>query len=367
MKQTPLHEIHIAAGAKLAPFAGYEMPIRYSGDKDEHFCVRQKVGVFDVSHMGEFLFKGPKALPFLQAVTSNDVSKLPLSKAQYSCLPNKTGGIVDDIIVYHLEDEVYMMVVNASNMEKDWNWLVAENGAFGADMTDLSDKTALIAVSGPLAAKTLNKICSVDLSKLEYYQTTRCTFAGEENVLIATTGYTGEWTYEIFCKNESAVHFWKEIFKAGEEFGIQPTGLGARDTLRLEMGYMLYGNDINDTCSPIEAGLSWITKTNKGAFNSSETFAAQKQNGVAKKLVAFEMIEKGIPRHDYPIVWQGKTIGVVTSGSQSPTLEKGIGMGYVSPEFAELGSEIEISIRDKAVKAKVVKAPFVTNTSLAKK
>ncbi|MCS6905775.1 MAG: glycine cleavage system aminomethyltransferase GcvT, partial [Bacteroidia bacterium] len=350
-------------GAKILPFAGYLMPIRYVGDTIEHMAVREKAGIFDVSHMGEFLVRGPHALDLIQYVTSNDASTLPIGKAQYSCLPNDRGGIVDDLIVYRLEEELYLLVVNASNIEKDWNWLNQHN-RFGAQLEDISQKTALLAVSGPKAEEILQKLTTAPLDQMEYYALTRCTFAGYDNILIATTGYTGEKTFEIFLRNEQALEAWNAILEAGKELGLIPAGLGARDTLRLEMGYMLYGNDLNETTSPLEAGLGWITKLNKGNFIGSEILKEQKSKGLQKKLIAFEMLDKGIPRSHYLIAKEGRIIGQVTSGTFSPCLKNGIGMGYVEAAFGQLGETIEIIIRDKPVLAKVRKAPFVSETSL---
>jgi aminomethyltransferase len=370
IKKTALYNVHVQLGAKMMPFAGYEMPIRYSGDKDEHFVVRNQVGLFDVSHMGEFIFKGNDALDFLQSITSNDVSKLRVGKAQYSTLPNLNGGLVDDIIVYHL-DNAYMMVVNAANIQKDWNWIQerkSQSNFSDLEIIDISEQTSLIAVSGPLSTDLVSKLTNAEVQNMKYYEVIRCQLLDFENVLVATTGYTGEWTYEIFCANHQVVPIWNALMEKGKDLGVKPAGLGARDTLRLEMGYMLYGNDINDETSPIEAGLTWITKLQKGKFSSSEIFQNQVLHGVTKKLVAFEMQEKAIPRHDYEILdASGQSIGKVTSGTMSPCLEKGIGMGYVKPEFANLGTEIYISIRNKPAKAMVVQAPFVKNTSVQRK
>jgi len=370
IKKTALYHVHVQLGAKMMPFAGYEMPIRYSGDKDEHFVVRNQVGLFDVSHMGEFIFKGNDALDFLQSITSNDVSKLRVGKAQYSTLPNLNGGLVDDIIVYHL-DNAYMMVVNAANIQKDWNWIQerkSQSNFSDLEIIDISEQTSLIAVSGPLSTDLVSKLTNAEVQNMKYYEVIRCQLLDFENVLVATTGYTGEWTYEIFCANHQVVPIWNALMEKGKDLGVKPAGLGARDTLRLEMGYMLYGNDINDETSPIEAGLTWITKLQKGKFSSSEIFQNQVLHGVTKKLVAFEMQEKAIPRHDYEILdASGQSIGKVTSGTMSPCLEKGIGMGYVKPEFANLGTEIYISIRNKPAKAMVVQAPFVKNTSVQRK
>jgi aminomethyltransferase len=357
MKNTALTDIHIRTGAKMVPFAGYNMPVQYAGINAEHETVRKAVGVFDVSHMGEFILKGDHALDLIQKVTSNDASKLYDGKVQYSCLPNEDGGIVDDLLVYRLDEKTYMLVVNASNIEKDWNW-VSKYNTRGVDMKNISDRTSLLAIQGPKAAEALQSLTNVDLVSMEYYTFQKGTFAGIDNVVISATGYTGAGGFEIYFDNAHAEHIWEAIFKAGEPFGIKPIGLGARDTLRLEMGFCLYGNDIDDTTSPLEAGLGWVTKFSKN-FTNSEALQQQKQAGVSRKLVGFEMIDRGIPRHDYPIVdVDGNDIGRVTSGTQSHSLQKAIGMGYVNTEFAKEGSEIYISIRDNKVKAKIVKPPF---------
>jgi aminomethyltransferase len=358
LKDTALTKKHISLGAKMVPFAGYNMPVSYEGLNAEHATVRNAVGVFDVSHMGEFSLKGPKALDLIQRVTSNDASVLVDGKVQYSCLPNEKGGIVDDLLVYRHKADEYFLVVNASNIEKDWNWISKFNTE-GVEMENLSDKTSLLAVQGPKAILALQKLTPVDLSKMEYYTFCIDKFCGLDNILISNTGYTGAGGFEIYFPNAEAEKIWDAIFEAGKEFGIKPVGLGARDTLRLEMGFCLYGNDIDDTTSPIEAGLGWITKFTK-EFTNSKNILAQKEKGVSKKLVGFEMIERGIPRHDYIIVdAHGKQIGKVTSGTQSPTLNKAIGMGYVETAFAKADTEIFISIRDKNIKAKVVKIPFL--------
>ncbi|MCD8742306.1 glycine cleavage system aminomethyltransferase GcvT [Mucilaginibacter roseus] len=357
MKNTALTDIHIKAGAKMVPFAGYNMPVQYAGINAEHETVRKAVGVFDVSHMGEFILKGEKALDLIQRVTSNDASKLYDGKVQYSCLPNEDGGIVDDLLVYRIDEKTYMLVVNASNIEKDWNWISKFNTE-GVDMKDISDRTSLLAVQGPKAAEALQSLTDIDLASMEYYTFKKGTFAGIENVLVSATGYTGAGGFEIYFDNANAEAIWDAIFKAGEPFGIKPIGLGARDTLRLEMGFCLYGNDIDDTTSPLEAGLGWVTKFSK-EFTNSAKLAEQKQAGINKKLVGFEMIERGIPRHDYEIVdAEGNNIGRVTSGTQSPSLQKAIGLGYVANAFAKEGTEIYIKIRDNKVKAKVAKPPF---------
>ncbi len=359
-QKTVLYDIHQALGAKIIPFAGYEMPVRYTGDKAEHLAVRQTAGIFDVSHMGEFIIRGPKALELIQKVTSNDAAALHHGKAQYSCFPNFTGGIVDDCIVYYIRHEEYMIVVNASNIEKDWNWIVETNKSIGAEMLDISAQTALIAVSGPNAEAICQKLTDIDLSKLGTYFFQKGTYNGAENSLVATTGYTGERTFEIFLYKEHAVRTWEALTEIGKEYGLVATGLGCRDTLRLEMGYMLYGNDINDTTSPLEAGLGWITKLKKGEFNGSDWLNKQKAEGLTRKLVGFKMIENGIPRHDYEIASQGQIVGIVTSGSISPILNIGIGMGYVPIALSEAGSQIDIMIRGKAIKAEVVKTPFLS-------
>jgi aminomethyltransferase len=360
MKNTPFTQKHIDLGAKMAEFAGYNMPISYTGINDEHAAVRNNVGVFDVSHMGEFILKGDNALDLIQRVTTNDASKLTDGKAQYSCLPNKDGGIVDDLLVYCLEEnKSYMLVVNASNIEKDWNWISSFNDK-GVEMHNISDKTCLLAIQGPNATKILQPLTEMDIMNLKYYTFTKGKFAGVENVLVSATGYTGSGGVEIYFQdeNDNASKIWDAIFEAGKASSIKPIGLGARDTLRLEKGFCLYGNDINDTTSPLEAGLGWITKFTKD-FTNKAYFEKQKAEGVNKKLVGFEMIDKGIARHDYEIKdASANTIGVVTSGTQAPSLNKAIGMGYVATAHAAIDSEIFIAVRDKLLKAKVVKVPF---------
>jgi aminomethyltransferase len=360
MKNTPFTHKHIALGAKMAPFAGYNMPISYTGINDEHAAVRKHAGVFDVSHMGEFILKGDKALELIQRVTSNDASKLSNGKAQYSCLPNEQGGIVDDLIVYCIEENnVYMLVVNASNIEKDWNWISERNTA-GVEMHNISDKTCLLAIQGPSATKLLQPLTDMDIMNLKYYTFTKGVFAGVDNVLVSATGYTGSGGVEIYFEdsNGAADKIWDAIFEAGAAYGIKPIGLGARDTLRLEMGYCLYGNDIDDTTSPLEGGLGWITKFTK-EFTAKPILEKQKAEGVTRKLVGFEMIDRGIPRHDYLIKdAAGNTIGKVTSGTQAPSLGKAIGLGYVAVSHTAVDSEIFIDIRNTPVKAKVVKFPF---------
>lgn len=358
MKNTALTQKHISLGAKMVPFAGYNMPVSYSGLNDEHATVRNAVGVFDVSHMGEFILKGENALDLIQRVTSNDASVLTDGKAQYSCLPNNDGGIVDDLIVYRIDEKTYMLVVNASNIDKDWNW-ISKHNTNNVEMHNISEKTSLLAIQGPKAMDALQKLTDVKLAEIPYYSFAKGKFNGVDNVVISNTGYTGAGGFEIYFENEFAEKMWDGIFAAGAEFGIKPIGLGARDTLRLEMGFCLYGNDIDDTTSPIEAGLGWITKFTKD-FTNRAAIEKQKTDGVTKKLVGFEMIERGIPRHDYQIAdANGNIIGKVTSGTQSPTLNKALGMGYVNKDFAKADTEIFVVIRDKAIKAKVCKIPFL--------
>ena len=357
-RRIPLHYVHEQLGAKMIPFAGFIMPVRYSSDIEEHMTVRQGVGVFDVSHMGEFKIEGPHALDLIQRVTSNDASKLVDGQAQYSCLPNETGGIVDDLIVYKLKDNDYLLVVNASNIEKDWNWIAARNTQ-GAVMKNISDNICLFAVQGPKAKGVLQKLTAVDLSQIAYYHFVVGDFAGVANVILSNTGYTGAGGFEIYCPAADAEKVWYAIFEAGKNENIKPIGLGARDTLRLEMGFCLYGNDIDDSTSPLEAGLGWITKFTK-PFTNSEALQKQKESGVARKLVGFKMVDKGIPRHDYDILNnEGRKIGRVTSGTQSPLLGQGIGLGYVETAFSKPGSEIFISVRGKGLKAQVSKTPLI--------
>ncbi len=364
MKNTALTEIHKQLGAKIVPFAGYNMPVQYEGINAEHETVRKAVGVFDVSHMGEFMLSGPHALNLIQKITTNDASKLADGKVQYSCMTNKNGGIVDDLLVYRMNIEEYMLVVNASNIDKDWNWIRANQMA-GVKMRNISDDTSLLAIQGPKAIDVLQQLTSINLTDIPYYSFKTGEFAGVSKVIISATGYTGAGGFEIYFPNNDAVKIWNAIFSAGKAFGIKPIGLGARDTLRLEMGYCLYGNDINDKTTPLEAGLSWITKFSK-PFNASAILKGQKERGIEKKLVGFEMVDRGIPRHDYLIEdINGLDIGKVTSGTQSPTLQKGIGMGYVENVFAKEGAEIFIKVRDKNLKAKVVRLPFV-NIQIAK-
>jgi aminomethyltransferase len=360
MKNTPFTQKHIELGAKMAEFAGYNMPISYSGINEEHATVRNNAGVFDVSHMGEFILKGPDALDLIQRVTSNDASKLTDGKAQYSCLPNNEGGIVDDLLVYCIEEnKVYMLVVNASNIEKDWNWISSHNTK-GVEMHNISDKTGLLAVQGPKAVQYMQTLTDMDITNLKYYTFAKGKFAGIDNVVVSATGYTGAGGVEIYFedKDGDAEKMWNAIFGAGAQHGMKPIGLAARDTLRLEMGFCLYGNDIDDTTSPLEAGLGWITKFTKD-FTSKAIFEKQKAEGLTRKLVGIEMIDKGIPRHHYKVQdAAGKEIGFVTSGTQSPSLGKAIGMAYVTKENAAEGTEVFIQVRDKALKAKVVKMPF---------
>jgi glycine cleavage system T protein len=359
MKKTPFTDLHIALGAKMHEFAGYNMPIEYSGIIDEHQTVVNAVGVFDVSHMGEFWVKGPKALEFLQRVTSNNASNLVPGKAQYTCFVNEKGGIVDDFIVYHFEPEKYLLVVNAANVEKDWAWCRQWN-TMGAELENASDYMAQLAVQGPKAIETLQKLTDEDLSVIPYYAFVTGTFAGVGNVIISNTGYTGAGGFELYFYPEHGPKIWEAVFKAGEEFGIKPVGLGARDTLRLEMGYCLYGNDLDDTTTPLQAGLGWITKfAEKKPFVGREALEKEKAEGVPRKLCCFELLDRGVPRHGYEIVSaENEVIGNVTSGTMSPVLKIGIGMGYVKPDYAKTGSEIFIKVRNKNLKAKVVKPPF---------
>jgi aminomethyltransferase len=362
LKKVPLNNIHEQIGGKMVEFAGFWMPVRYSSDKDEHLSVRQNVGVFDVSHMGEFWFRGEQALPLLQKICSNDIATLPLGKAQYNYFPNEQGGVVDDLIVYHLGEQEYLMVVNASNIDKDWAWVNRWNQAFSADIENVSEQMCLFAVQGPNAVATLQKLTEENLLEMPYYAVKKVNFAGLENIILASTGYTkkGSGSFEVFVPNAQAETVWQKIFAAGAEFGIKPIGLGARDTLRLEMGYCLYGNEINDTSSPLEAGLGWITKFSKD-FVNADSLKQQKEAGMKRKLVAFKMLDKGgVPRSHYEIVDEaGAKIGEVTSGTLSPSLNIGIGLGYVPLESSAVGSEIFINIRHKNLKAEIVKLPFV--------
>ncbi|MFC3199683.1 glycine cleavage system aminomethyltransferase GcvT [Parapedobacter deserti] len=358
VKNTALTDTHIALGAKMVPFAGFNMPVQYSGINDEHETVRKGVGVFDVSHMGEFILKGDRALDLVQKISSNDASRLYDGKVQYAYIPNETGGIVDDFLVYRIDEKTYFLVVNASNIQKDWDWISRHN-TYGVTMKNISDETSLFAVQGPKAADALAALTDIDLATMEYYTFNKGVFAGVDNVLVSATGYTGAGGFEVYVSNKDAKKVWEAIFEAGAPYGIKPIGLGARDTLRLEMGFCLYGNDIDDTTSPLEAGLGWVTKFTKD-FVNAEGLKKQKEAGLQNKLVGFEMVERGIPRHGYEILDEhGNPIGRVTSGTQSPTLRKSIGLGYVAIEHAKEGNEIYIGIRDSKVKAVVVKPPFV--------
>lgn len=357
MKNTALTHIHESLGAKMVSFAGYNMPVQYEGVNIEHETVRKGVGVFDVSHMGEFVISGPNALALIQKTCSNDAAKLFDGKAQYSCMPNDNGGIVDDLIIYRLKEDKYVLVVNASNIQKDWDWLQSKND-IGAEMKDVSENFSLLAIQGPKAAEAMQSLTSVDLSTMKYYTVQVADFGGVENVMISATGYTGSGGFEIYVRNEDVEKVWHKVFEAGADYGIKPIGLAARDTLRLEMGFCLYGNDINDTTSPIEAGLGWITKFTK-EFTNHEELKKQKEHGTDRKLVAFELNDRGIPRQGYDIVdANGKKMGEVTSGTMSPSLKKGIGLGYVPGVFSDVGSQIHVQIRKNAVPATVVKLPF---------
>lgn len=358
MKKTALFDTHVALGAKMVPFAGYDMPVQYEGVNAEHEIVRNGIGVFDVSHMGEFLISGPGALSLIQKVTSNDASTLTVGRAQYSCMPNGKGGIVDDLIIYMIKENEYLLVVNASNMDKDWNWISSHN-SFDATMRNLSDNYSLLAIQGPKAVEAMQSLTSVDLSEIKYYHFEVADFAGIEHVIISATGYTGSGGFEIYCKTSETQQIWDKVFEAGAEFNIKPIGLAARDTLRLEMGFCLYGNDISDTTSPLEAGLGWITKLAKDDFIDKDFLAKQKEEGIKRKLVAFELVDRGIPRHDYAILdAEGNNIGIVTSGTMSPSMKKAIGLGYVTIENSKVDSDIFIEVRNKSIKAKVVKLPF---------
>ncbi len=357
MKEVALSAKHKELNAKMVPFAGFNMPVSYEGVNIEHQNVREKLGVFDVSHMGEFLISGKNALQLIQKISSNDASKLQDGKAQYSCMPNEKGGIVDDLIIYRLEEEKYLLVVNASNIEKDWNW-IARHNTMDATMRDLSDEMSLLAIQGPKAAEAMQSLTDIDLPKMKFYTFEVGTFAGVENVIVSATGYTGSGGFEIYFRNEDAEKIWEAVMEAGKDYGIKPIGLAARDTLRLEMGYCLYGNDIDETTSPIEAGLGWITKFSKDFINS-EALKQEKEEGPKRKLIAFELDERGIPRQGYDIVNEsGEKIGEVTSGTMSPSLEKGIGLGYIPSEIAGIGNKIFIQIRKKAVPATQAKLPF---------
>jgi aminomethyltransferase len=366
MKSTPLTETHRALGAKMVEFGGYEMPVSYKSIKEEHNCVRTNVGVFDVSHMGEFVVRGKEALNLVQKITTNDASTLKIGDAQYACMPNSHGGIVDDLLVYRLPEsycsegeKAFLLVVNAANMEKDWAW-IALNNDYDTQVIDISERTGLLAIQGPNAAKALQSLTDIDLAAMKYYTFEKGIFAGCENVLVSATGYTGAGGFEIYANNKDMKHIWDAIFEAGKPFDIQPIGLGARDTLRLEMGYTLYGNDIDDHTSPLEAGLGWVTKLNKPDFNSQNIFKRQKKEGLGRKLVAFELLDRRVPRHGYAIHNEvGEFIGNVTSGTQSPTLDKPIGMGYVNEPFTKVGTKISVLISGKPHAAVIVKAPFV--------
>lgn len=358
MKYITLNDKHAALGAKMVEFAGYNMPVQYEGVNAEHETVRNSVGVFDVSHMGEFLVTGKNALALIQKVTSNDASILTDGRAQYAYLPNEKGGIIDDLIVYRFNEEKYLLVVNASNIDKDWNWISKFNAEIGADLRNLSDDYSLLAIQGPKAAQVMQVLTSVKLNEIPFYHFAVGDFAGVGNVIISATGYTGSGGFEVYCKNEEVEQIWDKVFEAGASYGIKPIGLAARDTLRLEMGFCLYGNDIDDTTSPYEAGLGWVTKYTKD-FVNSDSLKQQKEVGVSRKLIAFELVDRGIPRHDYEITdGKANVIGKVTSGTMSPSMKIGIGLGYVPTDFAALDSEIFIKVRDKELKAKVVKAPF---------
>lgn len=357
MKNTELNDIHVGLGAKMVEFAGYNMPVQYAGVKAEHLSVRESIGVFDVSHMGEFFVSGENSFAFLQSILSNDLSKLVDGQAQYTCLPNETNGIVDDLIVYKFNTNKYMLVVNASNIEKDWNWINSKN-SHGVNIKNESNDYSLLAIQGPNAIEAMQNLTNVDLNQIPFYHFAVNNFAGFENIIISATGYTGSGGFEIYCKNSQVIDIWNEVFKAGEKFNIKPIGLAARDTLRLEMGYCLYGNDLNESTSPIEAGLGWITKFNK-EFTNSEYLKNEKDNGPERRLVAFETIERGIPRKDYEIFSDTeKLIGIVTSGTMSPSFSKGIGLGYINTNYSKIDSYVFIKIRDKLIKSIIVKLPF---------
>ena len=357
MKNTELNDIHVGLGAKMVEFAGYNMPVQYAGVKAEHLSVRESIGVFDVSHMGEFFVSGENSFAFLQSILSNDLSKLVDGQAQYTCLPNETNGIVDDLIVYKFNTNKYMLVVNASNIEKDWNWINSKN-SHGVNIKNESNDYSLLAIQGPNAIEAMQNLTNVDLNQIPFYHFAVNNFAGFENIIISATGYTGSGGFEIYCKNSQVIDIWNEVFKAGEKFNIKPIGLAARDTLRLEMGYCLYGNDLNESTSPIEAGLGWITKFNK-EFTNSEYLKNEKENGPERRLVAFQTIERGIPRKDYEIFSDTeKLIGIVTSGTMSPSFSKGIGLGYINTNYSKIDNYVFIKIRDKLIKSIIVKLPF---------
>lgn len=360
MKKTPLYDKHVSLGAKMVPFAGFDMPVQYSGVTEEHFAVREKAGMFDVSHMGQFMIEGPGSVELLQYVATNDVTTLENGKAQYTCLPNGNGGIVDDLIVYKMADEKYFVVVNASNIDKDWAHISKYNEKFGAKMTNISDDMSLLAIQGPRATEILQKLTDVNLADIPYYHFTVGAVDGVQDVIISNTGYTGSGGFEIYFKNEAANQLWDALTEAGKEEGMIPCGLASRDTLRLEKGFCLYGNDIDDTTSPLEGGLGWITKLDKGDFVDRDFLAKQKEEGVSRKLVGFELVDKGVPRHDYPVVdAEGNVIGKVTSGTQSPMKKTGIGLAYVAKGHNKIGSDIFIQVRNKNLAAKVVKTPFI--------
>ena len=358
LKKTAFNDKHIALGGKMVEFAGYSMPVRYTSDKQEHFKVREDVGVFDVSHMGEFLLKGEGALDLIQKVSSNDASKLFPGKVQYACLPNDNGGIIDDLVIYMIAENEYYLVVNASNVQKDWDW-ISKHNTFGVEMTNLSDHTSMLAIQGPKAAEALQSLTNVKIADMKFYTFEKTTFAGVPDIIVSATGYTGMGGVELYIPNEHAETVWDKVFEAGKEYGIQAIGLGARDTLRLEKGYCLYGNDIDDTTSPLEAGLGWVTKFTKD-FVNAEALKKQKEEGITRKLVVFKMVDKGIPRHDYELLdAEGENIGKVTSGTMSPALNIGIGMGYVQKPHSKPGSEIMVQVRNKQLKAEVIKLPFI--------
>lgn len=360
MKKTPLYDKHVSLGAKMVPFAGFDMPVQYSGVTEEHFAVREKAGMFDVSHMGQFMIEGPGSVELLQYVATNDVTTLENGKAQYTCLPNGNGGIVDDLIVYKMADEKYFVVVNASNIDKDWAHISKYNEKFGAKMTNISDEMSLLAIQGPRATEILQKLTDVNLADIPYYHFTVGAVDGVQDVIISNTGYTGSGGFEIYFKNEAANQLWDALTEAGKEEGMIPCGLASRDTLRLEKGFCLYGNDIDDTTSPLEGGLGWITKLDKGDFVDRDFLAKQKEEGVTRKLVGFELVDKGVPRHDYQVVdAEGNVIGKVTSGTQSPMKKTGIGLAYVAKGHNKIGSDIFIQVRNKNLAAKVVKTPFI--------
>lgn len=361
LQKTSLTHVHERLGAKMVPFAGFLMPVQYTGVNDEHLTVRKALGVFDVSHMGEFMITGPAALDLIQAVTSNDAAKLADGKVQYSCLPNDTGGIVDDLLVYRMAADRYMLVVNAGNIAKDWAWIAKHNERFGATMEDVSGATSLLAIQGPKAAEALQSLTDIDLGGMEYYTFQQGRFAGHDDIIVSATGYTGAGGFEVYMPNAVAEDVWNKVFAAGEAFGIKPAGLASRDTLRLEMGFCLYGNDIDDTTSPLEAGLGWIVKFTKD-FTNSSALKAQKEAGLPRKLVGFELLDRGIPRHDHPVQdASGAVVGRVTSGTMSPSLQKPIGMAYVPTAMSKEGSELFIDVRGKALKGRVVKLPFHRN------